>query len=147
VTTSRVGWVRLSWRERFFWKRLAANLMLALGPAAVCFANGWGVPGLLLFALGCWPWPLRVTTSSQGLTLRWLLLREHWPIASISRLSLEQDGRRWAWPRRKVLVVEGRHGRRLSIHGNESELSRLASAMSRNDALAPLAERRLRTTS
>jgi hypothetical protein len=130
VTVASVGWVRLSWRERFFWKRLGANLVLALGPPAACFANGWAVPALLLFALGSWPWPLRVATSGQGLTLRWLLLEEHWPVSSIARLSLEQDARRWAWPRRKVLVVEGEHGRRLIVHGSESELSRLASAMS-----------------
>lgn len=130
MTTDRVGWVRLGWRERFFWKRLAAGLALALGPAMACFANGWGGPGLLVFALGCWPWPLRVTTSHQGLTLRWLLLKEHWPVASISRLSVEEDTRRWAWPRRSVLVVDGEHGRRLIVHGSESALLRLASALS-----------------
>jgi hypothetical protein len=130
VMTGRSGWVQIGWRERFFWKRLGASLVLALGPAAACFGNGWGVAGLLLFALGCWPWPVRVTTSGRGLTLRWLLLKEHWPVASISRLSLEEDARRWAWPRRKVLVVEGEQRRRLIMHGSESELSRLASAMS-----------------
>jgi hypothetical protein len=59
-----------------------------------------------------------------------LLLKEHWSIASISRLSLEQDARRWAWPRRKVLVVESEHRPRLIMHGSESDLSRLARAMS-----------------
>lgn len=73
VTTDQVSWVRIGWRERFFWKRLAASLALTLVPA--------------------------------------------------------EDTRGWAWPRRKVLVVEGEHRRRLIVHGSEAELSPLASAM------------------
>jgi len=128
VSAPALSWVKIGWREPFFWRRLVVNGLLAWAPTAACFAIGWGVPGLVLFVVGVWPWPVRITVDGDGVALRWLFLHERWPVESIARLSVQTDPRRWAWPRRKVLIIERREHRALFVFGPEEVLSRLAAA-------------------
>ena len=70
----------------------------------------------------------QVTVGSDGVRLRWLFLRESWPAESIVGLRVQTDPRRWAWPRRKVLIIERRNHRASLVFGSEEVLSRLAAA-------------------
>jgi hypothetical protein len=106
MTPARLTWVWLSWRETMFWRRLVASLVLAIGPAAICLAKGWGLLALATMVAACWPWRMRASADATGITLYWLFLKETWPASSISRLSVQLDPRRWAWPLRTLLVVE-----------------------------------------
>ena len=126
MSPAALSWVKVGWREAFFWRRFGLTLLLAFGPAALCFASGWGGPGLVLFAVGAWPWPVRITVGGDGVTLRWLFLHETWPAESIARLSVQMDTRRWAWPRRKVLVVVRRNHGAAFLFGSEDVLLQLA---------------------
>jgi hypothetical protein len=128
VSSAALSWVKIGWREPLFWRRFVVNVLLACVPAAACFAIGWGVPGLVLFAVGAWPWPVQVSVGRDGVRLRWLFLRESWPAESIMGLRVQTDPRRWAWPRRKVLIIERRNHRASFVFGPEEMLSRLAAA-------------------
>jgi hypothetical protein len=97
-------------------------------PGLACFAGGAGVLGLLAFALGAFPWPLRLSLDSQGITLSTLLTRQHWSTDEIERVTLEHDSRRWAWPRRHVLVIERRGHVVARVFGRLDSLAKLAQA-------------------
>jgi hypothetical protein len=99
--------------------------MLALVPFALCLALKAGFLALLALALGCYPWPVRVAVDQRGVSLRWLFVRETLPAEDLVRARLTEDPRRWAWPRRKVLVLDRRGTRPLLFFGPEATLAML----------------------
>jgi hypothetical protein len=111
-----------------FWRRLVATFALALVPMAICLAKGFGFLALLSLVVACWPWPVRASVDPSGITLRWLFLKEVWSPASISSIRLRTDPRRWAWPRRKLLVVERADRRAALLFAPEAVLLELLSA-------------------
>jgi len=121
-----VDWVRLDWREPSVWKRYLVSATLATVPGLIGLALGAGIFSLALFALGALPWPARVGIDREGVQLRWWLLRERWPVADVARISVIDDPRRWAWPKRAVLVIERHRGRPAMVFGPKKALRELA---------------------
>lgn len=128
MTEQAIGWVRLEWREPFFWQRLALGWALTLLPAAACLAFRAGILALLAIAIGSFPWPVRASVSARGVALRWLLVRQAFPAEELVRISLAKDARRWAWPRGMVLSLERRGKRRVLLFAREAALVQLAQA-------------------
>jgi hypothetical protein len=126
VTEAVVGWVRLGWREPFVWRRLIVGLALSVLPAAACLALRAGVLALLAIAVGSFPWPVRVSVSDRGVTLRWLFIRQTLPADELVRASVVKDARRWAWPRHQVLLLERRNKPHVLVFGREAVLMQLA---------------------
>jgi hypothetical protein len=118
-------WVGFGWTAPFLWKRFATMLALGVAPAAACVAMGYGVPGLLVMALGLWPFPWRLTISPRGLTCRWLFVRELIPFTQIATARLIKDPRRFTMFRRHVLALSRPTGRELLIFGKEATLVRV----------------------
>jgi hypothetical protein len=125
VTSHSVRSVSLGWREPFVWRRVAVGLALAMLPFAVCLALKAGFLAWLALALGCYPWPVRVAVDQRGVSLRWLFVRETLSAEDLVRARLTEDTRRWAWPRRKVLVLERRGTRPLLFFGPGATLASL----------------------
>lgn len=103
-------WVRFSWNEPYVWKRFALGFTFAALPAIACFAQGWGLAGLLILSVGAWPIPPRVSVSSSGMVCRWLFVEQRVPLSHITDARLEPDPRRGAFPRSTVLSL-GRHAK------------------------------------
>lgn len=120
--------VSLQWREPFVLRRLAAGLLLSLLPFAVCLAFKAGVLALGVLAIGSYPWPVWVEVSDRGVSLRWLFVRQTLPSRDLVRASLIRDARRWAWPRRTVLVLERTGKPQLVLFGREATLLNLQQA-------------------
>lgn len=88
---SYAAWVRFSWNEPYIWKRFALGFTLTALPAIACFAQGWGIAGLLFLTVGAWPFPPRVSVSSSGMVCRWLLVEQRVPLSHITHARLEPD--------------------------------------------------------
>lgn len=119
------AWVRFSWNEPFIWKRFALGFTLAALPAVVCFGQGWGIAGLLILAIGAWPFPPRVSVSSSGVVCRWLFVEQSVPLSHLTHARLEPDSRRGAFLRATVLSL-GRHAKpALLVFAPRTTLQRL----------------------
>jgi len=99
-------------------------------PALLCFHWRAGLLGLGALALAAFPWPVRITLDSRGITLTSFLVRVRWAADTLERVALEVDTRPHAWPRRHVLVIE-RRGRPVArVFGSAARLAELAHAAS-----------------
>ena len=128
MTELAVAGVRMSWKDGFLWRRAALGLVVVLVPAGVCFALGHGLLGLILFAAAALPWRVHVAVSASGVTLRWLWIRQMVAATEVTSVELVEDPRRFAWPRRRVLVLERRSRPPVLVFGSPSVLDALARA-------------------
>ena len=97
--TRRVAWVQIAWTDTLFWRWFLMRMVMTTLPALLCFHWRAGLLGLGALALGAFPWPVRVTLDSRGITLTSLLMRARWAAETLERVALEVDTRLYAWPR------------------------------------------------
>jgi hypothetical protein len=116
-------------------KRLAFVGLVPLPLAAICFALGQGVLGVVLFALGLWPLPFRCTVGTQGIRIRWLAVSQLIPWADVAAVKMELDGRRWVLGARARVLAIRRHTRpTVTLRARSDVLAALMREISR---LAP----------
>jgi hypothetical protein len=129
VSREHAGWVSFNWRGRFWLKRLTAMLLTAFLPAAVLLSFGHGIPALVAFSLGLWPFPYRLSAGSRGFTYRWLFIRETVPLTAIAATDIMPDPRPRAISARPVLRLTRHHAPALYVFSNEVALRELRDAL------------------
>jgi hypothetical protein len=97
-------------------------------PALLCFRWHAGVLGLVALALGAYPWPVRLTLDSRGVTLSSFLVRARWGADTLERIAFEVDTRPRTWPRRPVIVIERRGRAAVRVFGSAERLASLERA-------------------
>lgn len=125
MTSHFVVSVSLGWREPFFWRRIAAGLLLAFVPFAVCLAFKAGFLALAVLSLGSYPWPIQVVIDEGSVALSWLFVSQRFSASELIEARLTADTRRWSWPRRPVLLLERRGKRPVLFFGRKESLARL----------------------
>ena len=128
--TQRVAWVQVGWTDPLFWRWFLVRMMMTTAPALLCFHWHAGLLGLGALALGAFPWPVRLTLDSRGITLASILVRTRWAAATLERITLGVDTRPRSWPRRNVLVIERRGRPAVRVFGPAARLAELARAAS-----------------
>jgi hypothetical protein len=91
-----------------------ALYLVSVPPAilGVSMHLGHSVLGLALMALASWPLPFRLRTSSEGVHISWLLLKEKILWTDIRSVKLAIDNRKLVVGKRKPVLVLERHGAR-----------------------------------
>jgi hypothetical protein len=105
------------WMEAILLSPLALKrtlYLLSVPPAilGVSMHLGHGVPGLALMVLAAWPFPFRLRTSSEGVHISWLFLKERILWKDIRSVGLAIDNRKLFLGKRKPVLVLERHGAR-----------------------------------
>ena len=124
----RVAWVQLGLREPLFWRWFLVKMVVATLPALLCFRWHAGFLGLGALALGAFPWPVRLTLDSRGITLSSFLIRARWGADTLERIALEVDTRPRTWPRRQMILIERRGHAGVRVFGSAEQLAGLERA-------------------
>jgi hypothetical protein len=111
-------------------------LVVALLPAAVCLALGYGLLALLAMAVGSWPFPFRLCLTQAGITCRWRFVQQTISYADVTFVRLIQDPRRWALFRGSVLALGRRGASDLLVFAKEPTLRKLELAIQQGRAQA-----------
>jgi len=126
--TQPVAWVQLGLTEPLFWRWFLVRMVVTTLPALLCFRWQLGFLGLGTLALGAFPWPVRLTLDSRGITLSSFLVRARWGADTLERIALEVDTRPRTWPRRHMLVIARPCRANVRVFGSAERLAGLERA-------------------
>jgi hypothetical protein len=114
-------------------KRTLYLLSVPLAILGVSMHLGHGVLGLALMVVAAWPFPFRLRTSSEGVHISWLLLKERILWKDIRSVELATDNRKLVVGKRKpVLVVERHSARPVTLRASTHVLSQIDREISRH---------------